>query len=105
MSESETLQIIGIGFAILVSLASIWTAIGSGNPHDLKRRSLAQDLQLQDLHDRVEQWSKRDRTREFRERKSLQVGESEGAEPAAPVARNRKDMLRERVRAMRNRGA
>ena len=74
----------------LITLLAMYLTIRVGSPHDLKAKQSAQDLQLQDLHDRLDQWGKRDAMRASRERK-LQVVENEGQEAAAlPDRRNLK---------------
>lgn len=86
--------------SVFSTLALYWT-IRAGSPHDIRTENNANALQLQDLKDRIDQWSKRDAVRASRERRFME-NEELAARPAASDTLNpkqRKAHLRAKLRS------
>lgn len=94
----ETLFWIGLSLslvAIVSSVVSLWQVYRDGSFHELRSLVRQIDLDLHELFDTVEKWTRRDRVRRLREGREA-AGEVQQALPL-PGTKEYKSMLRSKA--------
>lgn len=82
--------------ALITAGVSLWLTVRGGSFHELRTQVRQIDLDLHELFDTVEKWTRRDRVRRLREGREA-AGAEQASLPAVATLADHKAALRRRI--------